>query len=146
LFALAKYSRPAGFRPALAFSYRSSIMSYHYSNEEQESIRLTVKRRVDLETGQLRDQSTTDRHITDVYADPLSQCEDFLNDAETEAEPGAEEGSGVEDETGGLREDLQRLQAEFVSYPHRVERDRDVAKDNARSAMLEALLPVIDDI
>src|SRR5699024_5621929 len=35
---------------------------------------------------------------------------------------------------------------EFVNYRRRVERDRDVAKDNATFAMLEALLPVIDDI
>ena len=34
----------------------------------------------------------------------------------------------------------------FVNYRRRVERDRDVAKDNATFAMLEALLPVIDDI
>ncbi|HIW47240.1 MAG TPA: nucleotide exchange factor GrpE [Candidatus Yaniella excrementigallinarum] len=121
-------------------------MSDQHNNEEQEPIRFTDKRRVDPETGQLRDQTTTDSDTTDEHADPLSQVEDILNAAETEAEPEAEEASGVEDETEALREDLQRLQAEFVNYRRRVERDRDVAKDNATFAMLEALLPVIDDI
>jgi len=42
--------------------------------------------------------------------------------------------------------DLQRLQAEYVNYRRRVERDRDVARDSATASVLEALLPVLDDI
>jgi molecular chaperone GrpE len=42
--------------------------------------------------------------------------------------------------------DLQRLQAEFVNYRRRVDRDRDVARDLAVAGILEALLPVLDDI
>jgi molecular chaperone GrpE len=42
--------------------------------------------------------------------------------------------------------DLQRLQAEFVNYRRRVERDRDVARDSAITGVLEALLPVLDDV
>ncbi len=42
--------------------------------------------------------------------------------------------------------DLQRLQAEYVNYRKRVERDRDVARDQAVGAVLESLLPVLDDI
>jgi molecular chaperone GrpE len=42
--------------------------------------------------------------------------------------------------------DLQRLQAEFVNYRRRVERDRDVARDVAVAGVLEALLPVLDDL
>lgn len=121
-------------------------MSDQHNNEEQDPVRFTDKRRVDPETGQLRDQTAPDVDTTEEQADPLSQVEDILNAAETEAEPENEEASAVEDETETLREDLQRLQAEFVNYRRRVERDRDVAKDNATFAMLEALLPVIDDI
>lgn len=43
-------------------------------------------------------------------------------------------------------DDLQRLQAEFVNYRRRVERDRDVARDSAVASVLEALLPVLDDV
>ncbi len=42
--------------------------------------------------------------------------------------------------------DLQRLQAEFVNYRRRVDRDRDVARDTAVAGVLEALLPVLDDV
>jgi molecular chaperone GrpE len=42
--------------------------------------------------------------------------------------------------------DLQRLQAEFVNYRRRVDRDRDVARDKAVAGVLEALLPVLDDV
>jgi molecular chaperone GrpE len=42
--------------------------------------------------------------------------------------------------------DLQRLQAEYVNYRRRVERDRDVAREYAVAGILEALLPVLDDV
>ncbi len=42
--------------------------------------------------------------------------------------------------------DLQRLQAEYVNYRRRVERDRDVARDLAVAGVLEALLPVLDEV
>jgi molecular chaperone GrpE len=42
--------------------------------------------------------------------------------------------------------DLQRLQAEYVNYRKRVERDRDVARDAGVASVLEALLPVMDDV
>jgi molecular chaperone GrpE len=42
--------------------------------------------------------------------------------------------------------DLQRLQAEYVNYRRRVERDRDVARDSAVAGVLDALLPVLDDV
>jgi len=42
--------------------------------------------------------------------------------------------------------DLQRLQAEYVNYRRRVERDRDVARDVAIAGVLDSLLPVLDDV
>ena len=42
--------------------------------------------------------------------------------------------------------DLQRLQAEYVNYKRRVDRDRDVIKERARHEVFEALLPVLDEI
>lgn len=42
--------------------------------------------------------------------------------------------------------DLQRLQAEYVNYKRRVDRDREAARQNAEAATLAALLPVLDDI
>ena len=42
--------------------------------------------------------------------------------------------------------DLQRLQAEYVNYKRRVERDRELVRQNATFSVLSALLPVLDDI
>jgi molecular chaperone GrpE len=42
--------------------------------------------------------------------------------------------------------DLQRLQAEFVNYKRRVERDRDLVKENATYAALAPITEVLDTI
>jgi molecular chaperone GrpE len=42
--------------------------------------------------------------------------------------------------------DLQRLQAEFLNYKRRVDRDRELVKQNAMFSVLSGLLPVLDDI
>ncbi len=42
--------------------------------------------------------------------------------------------------------DLQRLQAEYVNYRRRVERDREAVREGAVTTALEGLLPVLDDI
>jgi len=63
--------------------------------------------------------------------------------------PGAEPEAGESAAEALAQErlaDLQRLQAEFVNYRRRVERDRDVARDVAVAGVLEALLPVLDDL
>ena len=45
-----------------------------------------------------------------------------------------------------LLADLQRLQAEFVNYKARVERDRDVSRNLAIAEVLRSLLPALDDL
>jgi molecular chaperone GrpE len=47
---------------------------------------------------------------------------------------------------GALTEDLQRLQAEYVNYKRRVDRDRELVKQNATFSVLSAMLPVLDDL
>ena len=42
--------------------------------------------------------------------------------------------------------DLQRLQAEYVNYKKRVDRDRAMVQELAVHSVIEALLPVLDDI
>lgn len=43
-------------------------------------------------------------------------------------------------------EDLQRLQAEYVNYKRRVDRDRALVQERAIADVLDTLLPVLDDI
>ena len=74
------------------------------------------------------------------------------SNAETESEVLADleaqlEGLGdVVSKEAELLADLQRLQAEFVNYKARVERDRDVARNAAIAEVLRALLPALDDL
>jgi len=42
--------------------------------------------------------------------------------------------------------DLQRLQAEFLNYKRRVDRDRDLVRENAVFAVLTPMLDVLDNI
>ncbi|WP_062298979.1 nucleotide exchange factor GrpE [Demequina maris] len=42
--------------------------------------------------------------------------------------------------------DLQRLQAEYVNYRKRVDRDRELIGTNATAKAIEALIPALDDI
>jgi len=43
-------------------------------------------------------------------------------------------------------EDLQRLQAEYVNYKKRVDRDRALVQERAIADVLDTLLPVLDDV
>ncbi len=42
--------------------------------------------------------------------------------------------------------DLQRLQAEYVNYKRRVDRDRELVRAQGETAVLQSLLTVLDDI
>ena len=66
----------------------------------------------------------------------LASDEAVAGDALAEAEAKAAE----------LLTDLQRLQAEYVNYRKRVERDREAVIDLAVGRVVEALVPVLDDI
>jgi molecular chaperone GrpE len=90
------------------------------------------KRRIDPETGELRAPAA-------MSAEPESAADLTEPDA-------ALLEAGAADLAAERLADLQRLQAEYVNYRRRVERDRDVARDQAIGGLLEAMLPVLDDI
>ncbi len=78
--------------------------------------------------------------------------EDNLDSAPAETDAVDAELADLVEETGPISKeaellaDLQRLQAEFVNYKARVERDRDLARTNAVAEVLRALLPALDDL
>ena len=65
---------------------------------------------------------------------------------EAPVEPGADELTAALAKVGSLTEDLQRLQAEYVNYTRRVDRDRELVKQNAVFSVLSSMLPVLDDL
>lgn len=59
---------------------------------------------------------------------------------------GAEAGDGVDRQVAELTADLQRLQAEYLNYKRRVDRDRELIKENATYAALAPIVEVLDNI
>ena len=118
-------------------------------NEPQKPV-IHDNRKVDPKTGQARhpDQERATAASADSVSDSgdaLSQAEDILNSVEVPAEESVAQGVGAA-EAEELRNDLRRLQAEYVNYRKRVERDRAVAGEMAVIGVLNSLLPVLDDV
>jgi len=85
--------------------------------------------------------------------DALNEAERILDEAGAAAsEFAADEANAdnalaaVESKAAEHLADLQRLQAEYVNYRKRVDRDRLAMSDVATSKVIEALLPVLDDV
>ena len=110
-------------------------------NEPQKPV-IHDNRKVDPKTGQARHP---DQEPHADSGDALSQAEDILNSVEVPAEESVAQGVGAA-EAEELRNDLRRLQAEYVNYRKRVERDRAVAGEMAVIGVLNSLLPVLDDV
>ncbi|AWB93760.1 nucleotide exchange factor GrpE [Aeromicrobium chenweiae] len=64
-----------------------------------------------------------------------------------EAQPAeAPAGPSLEQQLAERTLDLQRLQAEYVNYKRRVDRDRELVRAQGEAAVLQSLLTVLDDI
>jgi molecular chaperone GrpE len=108
-------------------------------------------RKVDPETGAARHPegeaaAPTEGNAPSTEGDALSQAEEILNGVEVPAEESVASGAAAEAQAAELRNDLLRLQAEYVNYRKRVERDRAVAGEMAVIGVLNSLLPVLDDV
>ena len=73
------------------------------------------------------------------------------DDTDVEGLTGEAEGEGDElalarMELAELTADLQRLQAEYLNYKRRVERDRELVRENATYAALTPIIEVLDTI
>jgi molecular chaperone GrpE len=86
-------------------------------------------------------------------ADAQENAENLSEDAAPESTDEVDqELADLVEETGPISKeaellaDLQRLQAEFVNYKSRVERDRDVARNSAIAEVLRSILPALDDL
>jgi molecular chaperone GrpE len=80
------------------------------------------------------------------------QAAEMANETEVEEEP-AGSATAVDDELAVTRmelaertADLQRLQAEFLNYKRRVDRDRELIRENATYAALTPIIDVLDTI
>ncbi|MET0839446.1 MAG: nucleotide exchange factor GrpE [Marmoricola sp.] len=78
------------------------------------------------------------------------EAAEMANETEVEGAPVDEAASDelvlAQTELAERTLDLQRLQAEFLNYKRRVDRDRELVKQNAVFSVLTGMLPVLDDI
>ena len=93
--------------------------------EREESVTVTDKRRIDPETGQVREG-----------VPPSS--------APTGA--GSAAPADTADRIAELTADLQRVQADFANYRKRALRDQETAAERAKAVVLGQLLGVLDDL
>ncbi|WP_457973345.1 nucleotide exchange factor GrpE [Arthrobacter sp. D1-17] len=137
-------------------------MPHHGNEEEHSSSRdqgskrdepvIRDHRKVDPVTGQARHPEGTPAEPADAAdsdGDALAQAEEILNQVEVPAEESVAQGvqaGSTTAEAAELKNDLLRLQAEYVNYRKRVERDRAVAGEMAVIGVLNSLLPVLDDV
>jgi molecular chaperone GrpE len=97
-------------------------------NDSHEPVTVTDKRRIDPDTGEIREQASGPA--------PTGPAEgEFAGESPEEAGKAAE-----------LLGDLQRVQADFANYRKRALRDQQVAADRAKASVIAQLLPVLDDL
>ena len=123
----------------------------HSEGNEPRKPVIRDNRKVDPETGAARHPegeaaAHTEGNAAPTEGDALSQAEEILNGVEVPAEESVASGAAAEAQAAELRNDLLRLQAEYVNYRKRVERDRAVAGEMAVIGVLNSLLPVLDDV
>jgi molecular chaperone GrpE len=104
---------------------------------EQRGPTVRDRRRIDPETYQVREPQET--------AAPTAAA----NEPEPEAPPVRDleaEVNELQDKLAERTSDLQRLQAEYVNYKRRVDRDRDLARKVTIEGVLKDFLSVLDDV
>lgn len=95
------------------------------SDNLDEPVTVTDKRRIDPQTGEVREGVSSGA-------------------APSGAAPGAP--SGEADKVAELTADLQRVQADFANYRKRALRDQEAERERAKASVVHQLLPVIDDL
>jgi molecular chaperone GrpE len=91
------------------------------------------------------DQSETSAGPAGSFGDAAAEMAN-----ETEVEGGDDaapaDGPSVEQQLAERTADLQRLQAEYLNYKRRVDRDRELVRDNATYQALSPIIEVLDNI
>jgi molecular chaperone GrpE len=93
----------------------------------EEGVRVTDKRRIDPETGQVREGVAEQAAPAPPSDEPVGALSENAKVAE-------------------LTADLQRVSAEYANYRKRVERDREAMNDLAAAGVVGELLPILDDL
>ena len=110
----------------------------------EEPVIINDKRRIDPETGELRQPGG-------FFSSPFGRKSDPGDPAEA-SQPISVQTEGdlaleaARQEAAERTADLQRVTAEYANYRKRVDRDRDLVVRNAKASVLTEMLTVLDDI
>jgi molecular chaperone GrpE len=102
-------------------------------NDSHEPVTVTDKRRIDPETGEIREQATGP-----APSGPAPEA--------TAAGAAQRADASASDEFDELRSTLQRVKAEYDNYRKRALRDQQLAAERTKVAVVTQLLPVLDDL
>jgi len=105
------------------------------SSQEEPVIR--DSRRIDPETGELRTPPAEQKGEEEAAA-PAEEAVDESAEQSAEAR--------LQEQLDERTADLQRLQAEYVNYRKRVERDRTAVREQAIAGVVTDLLPILDSL
>jgi molecular chaperone GrpE len=108
---------------------------------DPERVVVRDKRRLDPQTGEMRDGAGT---AAEQPPSPAAGQEPAPEQAPVEAQ--VQTAPAAPDPVAELTETLQRVQAEYANYRKRVERDRLAMVEQATSTLLSQLLPLLDDV
>ncbi|GAA4426579.1 nucleotide exchange factor GrpE [Actinokineospora soli] len=116
----------------------------HDESGEEPRVVVRDRRRIDPETGQVRQPGTEATEATDAPAEGAIEgtIEFPAEPAPADLDPAAELKKQLDERTA----DLQRLQAEYANYRKRVDRDRESVVSSAKAQVVVELLGVLDDI
>jgi molecular chaperone GrpE len=105
---------------------------------EQRGPTVRDRRRIDPETYQVREPQETAAPAAAAPETPIPETPP-VGDLEAEVKE-------LQDKLAERTSDLQRLQAEYVNYKRRVDRDRDLARKVTIEGVLKDFLSVLDDV
>lgn len=109
-------------------------MSESDSHESSpETITVTDKRRIDPETGEVRESSSGPAPSGPAPEEPAAANVETAEAAQA-------------DQVAELTADLQRVQADFANYRKRALRDQQGVADRAKAAVVTELLGILDDL
>jgi len=118
--------------------------------EHREEPVVRDKRRIDPSTGAVRPEAVKSaqgsRPEGPLGARPAAPPAGQPADAKAEAGAAEDRVATLERQVAERTADLQRLQADYINYRRRVERDREAVRETAVVNVLANLLPVLDDI
>lgn len=107
------------------------------TDNPEEPVTVTDKRRIDPETGQVREGNPGPAPSGPEHGAPEPGAADWQ-------EPDA--GAATDERIGELTADLQRLQADFANYRKRALRDAQVSAERGKAGVVGELLGVLDDL